>query len=140
MKKQKHGENEKVISVANLPNEFTIEDPQAYIKLMRSSFLKKVRVSKGLSRKEVSFKAGVNIEDIDRIEQGLVNEQDMMALSELCELYDIDYPSILFLFKLAKRPEQNKVEKMAAYHDQKIDEETQKELIGFLSKLKDSIE
>lgn len=137
---KKHEENDKVISVANLPKEFTIEDPQAYIKLMRSSFLKKTRVSIELSREEVSVKTGVNIDDLNRIEKGLVTEQDMMALSDLCELYGLNYPSILFMFKLAKRPGQNKVEKMAAYHDQKIDEETQKELMAFLSKLKDSIE
>jgi transcriptional regulator with XRE-family HTH domain len=129
-----------VISVANLPKDFLIDDPQDYIRFMRTTYLKKTRASQDLSINEVSRNTGIDKDELIRIESGQVNEQDMMALSKLCELYDIDYPGILFMFKLARRPERQKIEKMAAYHDQKMDEETQKELVDFLSKLKDSIE
>lgn len=129
-----------IISVANLPSDFIIEDPKAYIIGMRTTFLKKTRESKNRSLIEVSQELEIKEDDLQRIESGQVNVQDMMALNKLCEFYKLDYPSILFLFKLAQRPERRKAEKLAAYHDQKIDEETQKEIMAFLSKLKDDIE
>ena len=107
---------------------------------MKNSFLKKIRENKNLTIQDVAKRCRIEIKELKRIESGAITEEDMMILSRLADFYGIDYPSLLFLFKLARRPELHKIEKMAAYHDKKIDEKTQKELIDFVSKLKDSFE
>ena len=136
----KNKENNKVISVANLPDQLQIEDPKEYIRQFRTTFLKKVREKKELSVEEAAKQYRIDSKELERIEEGNVNEQDMMLLNRIADFYGVDYPSLLFMFKLARRPERRKVEKIAAYHDQKIDEETQKDLEDFLSKLRDSLE
>lgn len=132
---KKDTKEREAISSANLPKELVIEDPKVYIRMMRTTFLRKVRETRNMSFDEACKKSGIKSDDLRRIESGQVNEQDMMALSKVCDLYGIDYANVLYLFKLAQRPERQNVEKMAAYHDQKMDEQTQKELIEFLSKL-----
>lgn len=127
------------ISVANLPPDLVIEDPAKYLREIRATFLRKAREARGLTIEEVATKCHIDVHDLRRIESGKVNEQDMAVLSDLATVYGIDYPSLLFLFRLARRPDRTQTYKMAAYHDQKIDKKTQEELIQFVEKLKDSI-
>lgn len=139
MRKMERNEK-KVISVANLPDDYTIKDPSAYIKHFRTTYLKRVRENQRLSIQHVAKECNIRDEELIRIESGAITEQDMMILNRIAGFYGIDYPGLLFLYKLAKRPEHGEILKMAAYHDQRIDEETEKELISFLSKFKDAIE
>jgi transcriptional regulator with XRE-family HTH domain len=127
------------VSAANLPEELTIQNPKDYIHEMRTTFLRKQRERASLTRESVAEKCGIDVGILKRIESGVVDEQDMIVLNSLAEIYGVDYSHLLFLFKLAQRPEHWKIDKLAAYHDQRIDEETEKELIGFLEKLKDDI-
>jgi|GEM_PF-3067252 transcriptional regulator with XRE-family HTH domain len=129
----------RVISAANLPSDLTIDDPRAFLIKMRSTFLKNAREAKGLGKEEVSKKCKVSLSILERVESGKIDEQDMMLLHALSEIYEIDYPSLLFLYRLANRPDRTRVEKLAAYHNQDIDSATQKELLDFLAKLKDSL-
>jgi len=128
------------ISVANLPPDLTIQDPQDYIRRVRSTFLAKVREKKGLDQDAVAKKCGINSDELKRIESGKVHEQDMMVLNTLAELYGIDYPSLLFMFKLAKLQTEETTLKMAAHHYQRIDDETQGKIMSFLEKIKESIQ
>lgn len=68
----------RVISVANLPPDLTIDDPRAFLKKMRSAFLKKAREAEGLSKEEVSQKCSVSLSILDRVKSGKIDEQDMM--------------------------------------------------------------
>ncbi len=125
------------ISVANLPPDLIIEDPAEYVREMRATYLKRARQAKGLRLEEVAEKCNLGIEELKRIESGEVDEQDMAILNDLAIVYSIDYPSLLFLFRLARRPDRTQAIKMAACHDQKIDEKTQKDLVEFVEKLKE---
>jgi transcriptional regulator with XRE-family HTH domain len=130
---------DRVISVANLPRDLIIDNPRTFLREMRSTFLKKVREGRGLRKEEVSQKCGIPISKLEDIESGKIGEQEMMILHILSEIYELDYPSLLFLYRLANRPERITVDKLAAYHKQDIDSATQQELLDFLGKLKDSL-
>ncbi len=125
-----------LFSAANLPEEFVIKNTRKYISEMKHSFLKKARLRKELSLKEVAEKFSMPIEEMQRIEKGIVNEQDMMLLHSMSELYELNYFSLLSLFRLAERNPDFEYG-FAAYHDDNIDNETQKELRELLTKLKD---
>ena len=101
----------RMISVVNLTPDLTIDDPRAFLKEMRSTFLKKAREAKGLTKEEVSQKCMVSLSILEKVESGKIDEQDMMLLHTLSEIYEVDYYSLLFLYKLAKRPDRTKVEK-----------------------------
>jgi transcriptional regulator with XRE-family HTH domain len=128
------------ISVVNLPDELTIQDPKEFIQRMRSTFLAKAREMRGISLSDVAKRCDTTTEEIKRIESGKVNENDMMLLSELAEVYEIDYPNLLYMFRLAKPQATENTLKMAAYHDQQADEETQKKLLEFIESIRDCIE
>ncbi len=127
------------ISVANLPEDLTIKDPKEFIHLMRSNLLSQIRVLRGFALEDVAKRCDTTVEEVKRIESGKVTETDMMLLGELAELYEIDYSQLLYMFKLAQLPSIEKTWKMAAYHDQKADEETLKRLMDFIESIKDSI-
>lgn len=127
------------ISVANLPHDLTIQDPQDYIRKMRSTFLARVREKAGFDVETVAKKCGISADELNRIESGKVHGQDMMVLNALAEIYDIDYACLLFMFKLAKPQAEENALKMAAHHNQRIDDETQGKILSFIEKIKESI-
>lgn len=129
-----------IISAANLPDNYAIEDPRGFLRDFRASFLHKARLGHNLSIEDVSTQIGVPVSDLKRIERGEINERDLMALRSLAGLYEIDYSNLLFLYKLVKRPTPQRSLKMAACHDQKMDEETMKEVLEFVKSLEESIE
>ncbi|HEM7854167.1 TPA: helix-turn-helix domain-containing protein [Burkholderia multivorans] len=124
------------ISAANLPDAFHIKDPRAYLLQFRKSLLKRLRNDKGLSVSEVSKATGVSNGEIERLEEGNVRESDMAPLYSLSDFYGIDYSTVLYIFKLAKRPQNDTEYKLAAYHDPKMDDAAQRAISDFLSKLK----
>ena len=129
-----------IISAANLPPDYAIVNPREFIKNFRASFLKRARDFNMMTLEQVATSIGIQAEELARIEKGEVDERDMMALQGLSDLYKLDYPGLLYLFKLLKQPNHEKTVKMAACHNQEIDEATMKELNDFISKLEDSIE
>ncbi len=129
-----------VISVANMPDEMKIKDVAKYIAEVRSSFLGNAREKRGMKIEDVAKHCGVSVEEIKRVESGNVTEQDMLILSKIARLYNVNYANLLFLFRLAKFRDHDSSMKMAAYHDQKMDEETQKEVSEFIKKFKEAIE
>lgn len=129
-----------ILSVANLPDDVVIDDPREFIKMFRTHFLGRARNAKGLSLEEASKQIGISKSELIRIEDANVNAQDIMVLSKISELYSIDYSNLLFLFRLAQRPDRKKIQKIAAYHQQQLDEKTQEEILKFINELKDSVE
>lgn len=125
----------KEISVANLPSEFTIKDPKSFILKMRKNFLRKAREAKKLSLDEVAKKCGITSKELNRIETGNINEQDMMILHELSKVYNLDYSNLLYMFKLIECSVPKEFG-LAAFHDPNIDFETQKKLQKLIESLK----
>lgn len=143
MKNKTHGKQSGLferhdISAANLPAALTIQDPAEYIRIFRSTFLKKVREEKGLSVNKVAELCDIDKDDLTKIESGTINEQFMMQLNILADFYEIDYHHLLILYKLARAPSREKTLKMAACHTQKISEETQKMLAEFIERLQET--
>jgi transcriptional regulator with XRE-family HTH domain len=127
--------SDEIISVANLPAEYTIRDPRKFISEMRSSFLRKARERMNLTLQEVSAKIGVGTEELASIEAGKVKATHMMILHQLSELYQIEYTHLLYLFKLATESTEEEYG-IAAFHDKDLDLETEEELKKLITTLK----
>jgi transcriptional regulator with XRE-family HTH domain len=127
-----------IISVANLPPDFTIKNPKSFIAEMRVTFLRKAREAKKLTLEEVSKQLYMPLEEMSRIESGKVNAQDMMILHELANLYGVDYHRILALFKLAEAKADVEYG-IAACHKENIDKETQDKILDIANKLRDQL-
>ena len=91
------------VSAANLPKKFQITNPRHYIKEMRSSFLKNIRLKKKLTQKEVAAKCDIDISELQSIESGVVNTNFVMTLHSLAEFYKIDQIKLLNLYNLSKK-------------------------------------
>ena len=128
-------EQKNIISVANLPAEYTIDDPKEFSSNFRREFLKKVRKTMGLSVKEVAEKTGIEIKELIRIENGDISDQDMMNLHNLSIVYGLKYKNILFVCGVADKSS-NLEYGMAAYHDKDLDIETQQEFSKLIEKIR----
>lgn len=124
-----------IVSVANLPAEFTIRDPRKLIGEMRSSFLRKAREQMNLTLEEVCAKVGIGIEELSSIEGGKVKATHMMVLHKLAELYGVDYTHLLYLFRLARENVEQDYG-VAAFHDRDLDAETEEDIKKLISILK----
>lgn len=134
---KKNNKNKQLVSAAFLPSDYIINDPKSFIYEMKSSLLRKIRERKGLSLEHVSGVCEISVFELQRIESGKVNEQDLSVLFEISELYKIDYHSLLFMFKLAG-PNASEKYGIAAFHDQHIDSDTQEQLKKIIEKLGDN--
>lgn len=127
------------LSITNLPQACIINDPRQYLQKIRSTFIKKVREINNLNIDDIASKCNLTKVELERIEKGNISEQDMSTLFALATTYELDYPSLLFLYKLATLPAKSQITKLAAYHDQKINEDTLKDFLELVDKIKDSI-
>lgn len=123
------------VSIANLPAGFIIEDVEAYGKEFRENFLRWTRERRGMDLVEAAKQIGIDQRKLEAIENGKVTEKDLMFLSRIAQVYEIDYPRLLFVFGLTKQRNWLQAEKLAAYHDQQIDEKTEKELLEFIARI-----
>ena len=126
------------LSAANLPEKFHVKDPREFLASFRQNILRRLREMKKMSLDDVVKQANISAKDLSRLESGNVDESDMAILYSLSSLYQIEYPSLLFILKLAKRPYSESTYKLAAFHDPKIDEDAQKAITEFLGNLKDN--
>lgn len=127
----------KIISVANLPDEFTIQDLNKFISNMRTTVIRKIREHNGLTLEEVSSQLHIPIEELSSIEEGKVNAAHMRLLYKLAQFYHVSYQRLLFLFKLVREVSPEEECGVAAYYNGELDAETEKQLKNLVTLLKD---
>ncbi len=125
------------VSAANLPEDLQINNPRHFIKEMRTTYLKNIRLKLKMTEEEVAKECDIEIDELQSIEAGSVNTNHMMALHALSEFYKIDHHRLLSLFNLLERkPTENRYG-LAASHRKEVDKKTQKELEAFIENFKE---